>query len=480
MKLFRNVRYRRVAAKTAAVIASIALLLTMPVPVRQAAAGLIDPNLPELVAALLPAVVNITTIRYKAVQAAPDQSGVTQSAESDKSTWFGSGFIVSPEGYVITNKHVVHNGIDFWVYLSDGRRLPADLVAEATGFDIAVIKIRTDKPLPTVKIGDSATVRQGEFVIAIGNPLHYTSTVTTGIISALNRDMHFTPYDDYMQTDAAINQGNSGGPLFNAKGEVIGVNSAIYTTGADTGNIGIGLAIPINDAIATVRHLKDERWGKARLAYIGVRVQSITPDLADAYGLPGPWGSIVLKVMEGTPAESAKLLAGDIITSFEGKASNDSRALVRAIVSNPPGTIVTLGVLRGGKEMKVPVTLTELPPNESYSTFLAEPGIPKPEIPAAALVNFGLQMEAITPELRARYKLDTQQQGAVVTGVAIGSAAADNGINAGSVIVQVRDSVVTSPEDVLRNVEDERNQKHSAVPMLISEPSGLRWVGLPL
>jgi serine protease Do len=444
-----------------------------------AAAGAADPGLPDLVASLLPSVVNITTTRYKAVQIPQGNAVMQQKGEPDLTIWVGSGFIVWPDGYVVTNKHVVHNGVNYWVTLNDGKRLPADLIAEAHGFDIAVI-IRTENTLPVVKIGDSDAVRQGDFVIAIGNPLHHTSTVTTGIVSALNRDIASSIFDDYIQTDAAINQGNSGGPLFNAKGEVIGVNSAIFTTGADTGNVGIGFAIPINDAKFVVTHMRDFQTGRAKPAYLGAQVQSLSPDLADAYDLPGPWGSIVLKVANGTPAAHAKLLSGDVIISFEDKDTRDSRALMRDIVHTLPGATVTLGVVRDGQVQKVPVTLAELPANETYGTFLGEAGIAKPNIPADALVNFGLQMAALTPELRARYKLDEHQEGALITGVAIGSTAADNNINAGSVIVQVRRTAVTSPDDVLENISKEHEQKKSAVPMLIAEPSGLRWVSMKL
>ena len=213
------------------------------------------------------------------------KAAMAQDAEPDKRFFYGSGFIVTPDGHAVTNKHVTHNSVSIWVTLSDGRQLPAELISEAIGLDIAVIKIRTDKPLPTVKLGDSDTVRQGELAIAIGNPLDFASTVTTGVISALNRDMGFTPFDDYMQTDAAINHGNSGGPLFNREGEVIGVNSAIYTTGSDTGNVGIGLVIPINDAKFAVEHMHDARLGKGRLAWLGAQVVSLTPELAGAVRL---------------------------------------------------------------------------------------------------------------------------------------------------------------------------------------------------
>lgn len=457
--------------------AVVSLATALPVVPQAAAAGVEDNGLSDLVATLLPSVVNITTTRYKNIQIPSGDAVIAQAAEPDKSLWYGSGFIVSTDGYVVTNKHVVHNGINFQVTVSDGAQYPADLIGEAVCCDIAVLKIRENRPFVPVKMGNSNTLRQGDFVIAIGNPLGFNSTVTTGIISALNRDFHFTQFDDYIQTDAAINEGNSGGPMFNAKGEVVGVNSALYTTATSTGSIGIGLAIPINDAKFIVAHMRETEMMKMKPAYLGVQIQSLTPDLADAYGLPGPWGSIVLKVLDGTPAAKAKLHAGDIITSLGNDFTADSRALLRAIVQTVPGTTVMLGILRDGTQQTVPVTLTEVPDYGFYGTFLGEPGAPKPELPPEARINFGLRMAAITPELRAKFHLD-QQRGVVITGVAIGSTAANAKINAGFVIVQVRNAAVVSPDDVLKAVGNEHNQMHPFVPMLIAEPSGLRWVSL--
>ena len=342
---------------------AVALMIGLLAVPPAAAAGTKDPALSDLVATLLPSVVNIYVTTYKEIQVVEGKPVMVQDAEPDKRHSFGSGFIVTPDGTVVTNKHVTHNAINIYVTLSDGRRLPADLIAEAMSNDIAVIKIRTDKPLPPVTLGDSNTVRQGDLVIAVGNSLGFTSTVSTGIISALNRDMGFTQFDNYMQTDAAINHGNSGGPLFNAAGAVIGVNSAIYTTGSETGNVGIGLAIPINDAKFVVNHLGEMRPGKAKLGYLGAQVLSLTADLAVTYGLPGPWGSIIVDVLEDSPAAQASLRAGDIITSFDGKDVNDSRALLRAIVETTPETTVALGVWRDGKAEKVSITVTDLPAN---------------------------------------------------------------------------------------------------------------------
>ncbi len=447
---------------------------------KAAAAGLTDRRLPDIVAGLLPSVVNVTTTRYRHIELPSGQSVMAQVAHPDQGLWFGSGFIVTSNGYVVTNKHVVHNGVSFKVTLGDGQQFPATLAAESICCDIAVLKIDADQPFSPVKLGDSDTLRQGDFVIAIGNPLGFNSTVTTGIVSALNRDEHFTPFDDYIQTDAAINQGNSGGPLFNAEGEVIGVNAAIFTTGSDTGNIGIGLAIPINDAKFLVTHLQAALSGEFKPAWLGAEVQSLTPDLAAAYGIAGPWGSIVQRVIDGSPAAQVGLRPGDIITAFGRAFVGDSRALMRAIVATPAGTTVALSVLRDGTARTVPVNLAALPAGESYGTFLGEPGVPKPQLPPEATTNFGLRMAAITPELRDQYKLGARQQGVVITGVAIGSAAANKNINAGAVIVRVRDTAVASPDDVVKAVDDERQRKQPFVPVLIAEPSGLRWVSLQL
>jgi serine protease Do len=452
--------------------------MILPAPSR--AAGVADTGISDLVATLVPGVVNISTTQYKSIELVEGKSVMVQDAEPDKRFFFGSGFIVTPDGHVVTNKHVTHNTISISVILSDGRQLPADLVAEARGFDIAVIKIRTDKPLPTVKLGDSDKVRQGDLAIAIGNPLDFTSTVTTGVISALNRDMGFTPFDDYMQTDAAINHGNSGGPLFNRNGEVIGVNSAIYTTGSDTGNVGINLVIPINDAKFVVEHMRDARLGKGQVAWLGAQVVSVTPELAGAYNLPGPWGSIVAQVPDGTPAAKAQLRTGDIITTFDGKQVSDSRALLRAVIRTEPDKAVRLGILRGGQPMEVPVTLAELPPNQSYGSFLNDPAVAKPDLPPEAFVDFGLLVASITPELRAKYQLSATQQGVVTTGVAIGSAAANKRIDAGTVILRVRDTPIASPAEFRSSIDSERAQKKSFVPLLISQQGALTWVAFAL
>lgn len=474
------------ATTVRAALASAALVLAtaLPTPPPAAAAGIIDPGLPDLVAKLLPSCVNITTWRYEDVQMPTDKSVFTQTAMPSKKETFGSGFIVTTDGYVITNKHVIRNGIRYTVTFADGRVYPADFVAQAEAYDIGVLKIRSsNETWPAVKLGDSDTLRRGDPVIAIGNPLGFQSTVTTGIISALNRDEGLTEFDDYIQTDAAINQGNSGGPLFNLNGEVIAVNSALQTAtqGESNGNIGIGLAIPINDAKFTVLALKARLEGEDwRPAYLGAGILTITPDLAAAYGLAGPWGTIIASIRDGGPAALAKLRTGDIITNFNDKPAPDSRALLRDIIQTKAGSTVKLGVWRDGKLESIPVTLTELPSDYSLPTFLGGGAFPKPDVPASALANFGMQMSAITPDLRTKYKLNAGQQGVIITAVAIGGDAANQSIDAGMVIEKVRDAVVSAPEDVLKSVQTDRQQRRTFVPMLISTADGRRWVAFSL
>jgi serine protease Do len=457
------------------------LMVGLPTAPPATAAGISDPQAIELVAKVLPSCVNIATTRYKRILIVHRESVLVQDPDPDKQRFSGSGFIISTDGLILTNKHVTRNGISYTVTFSDGRQLPADLIEEAVAFDIALLKIRSNETWTPVTLGDSDALRRGEPVIAIGNPLTYSSTVTTGVISAFNRDLGFTEFDDYLQTDAAINQGNSGGPLFNLKGEVIGVNSAIETTGTDTGNIGIGLAIPINDAKFLIKVLLTRAAGNTwHWAWMGATVQTLTPDLAAAYGLPGPWGSVVLAVGDGSPAAQAKLRKGDVIVSMDGKNLTDSRALMRAIVEAGAGETVKLGVWRDGRQDFIPVTLADMPAGWSLPIFLGGAGNPKPELPPEASVNFGLQLSEITPDLRAKYKIDPNQNGAVVTAVALGSEAANRLVDIGAVILAVRDAAVTSPEEVLKALDNERQQKRSFVPVLLSVPGGLRMVPFPL
>jgi serine protease Do len=468
----------------AGLIGALTLMTALPTAPPAAAAGIIDAGLPDLVAKLLPSCVNITVWRYAEVQMPADKSVTTQTAMPDRKEFFGSGFIVTTDGYVVTNKHVIRNGMSYTVTFADGRVYPADFVAQADAYDIGVLKIRSsNQTWPAVKIGDSDTLRQGDPVIAIGNPLGFQSTVTTGIISALNRDEGLTEFDDYIQTDAAINQGNSGGPLFNLKGEVIAVNSALQTAteGVSNGNIGIGLAIPINDAkfvvLALRAKLEGENW---RPAYLGAGLLTISPELAATYGLAGPWGSIIASIRDGGPAALAKLRTGDIIVNVNGKPVPDSRALLRAIIETKAGSTVQFGVWRDGKLESIPVTLAELPADYSLPTFLGGGAVAKPDIPASALANFGMQMSAITPDLRSKYKLSAGQQGVVITAVAIGGDAANQSIDAGTVIEKVRDTAVSSPDEVVKTAQTDLDQRRPFVPMLISTSEGRRWVAFPL
>ena len=310
----------------------------------------------RLVRSLLPSVVNIIA---KAQIARPASDSGTQESASQFQIRVnaGSGFIVNPSGVIVTNWHVVDAAYEIFVTFADGSRASAEVVNAARLVDIALLKVDVGHKLPAVRWGDSSKVQIGDPVLAIGNPLGVGLSVTAGIISALNRNLMDTPYDDFIQTDAPINHGNSGGPLFNLKGEVIGINTALISP--TTGNAGLGFAIPSNDAHFVIDRLQHLGW--VRPAWLGVKIQEVTPDMASALGMADPEGSIVAWVVAGGPADRAGLQVGDIITRFGRKVPTDDRDLLRLIASSPPGEKVTLTLLRDGKTLDVPVTLGEWP-----------------------------------------------------------------------------------------------------------------------
>jgi serine protease Do len=449
------------------VAAAVAALQTVPQPA-WAAGGCAGEE--DLIASLLPMVVNVTTTKYKKNPGANS----TQSGQAlpDKHFFFGSGFIVDPSGVIVTNKHVTAGGIDFSVVLSDGTRMKAELVTEATAFDVAVLRVHPGKPLPAVRIGDSDHLRIGACVIAIGNPLGLSSTVTTGIVSALDRDIRDTKYDDYIQTDAAINHGNSGGPLFNAVGEVIGINTAIYSPSEEGGSIGIGFAIPVNDAHFVVQHLL--AGTPVHPGWLGLSVQQVSPDIADGIGLPRPFGSIVTSVADGGPAAIAGLQPGDVILRFAGKEDTNIRALMRACAMAPLGKSLPVTIWRHGAEQVVKMTLREPPGDiEREKVQMAIAAAPTPVQP-----TLGLQLALVTDATRAEFKLTPGRQGVVVTGVSNGSEAADRGLQPGVIILRVNDDLVTSPDEVQERLEQARGQKRPYVLLLVEYENKVLWVPL--
>ena len=310
-------------------------LLGMKLP---SAAAEIGVDYSPLVATLLPSVVNISTVRTDA----PDREGPA----TDKNTpparrkSLGSGFVIDPTGIIATNRHVIEGAVEITVTFNDGRILGGSLMAVAAGTDLALLKVYPDAPLTAVKWGDSDKLRPGMPVIAIGNPLGYSSSVTAGIISALERDIKSSLYDDYIQTDASINQGNSGGPLFNMRGEVIGIDTAILTTAGSSGSIGIGFALPSNDAQFIIDRLR--RFGRVRPGWIGLGTQPMSSALAEAVGLKGPGGVMVTSIRDDRPGLKDIFQLGDVLLEVDGNPIKDVRTFNRAVGGTPVGEVVPM------------------------------------------------------------------------------------------------------------------------------------------
>jgi serine protease Do len=420
------------------------------------------------IAKMLQTVVNITTHKMST-----DVTDASDKGEPRRVEAFGSGFIIDPSGLIVTNRHVVEGAFDVTVILPDGLALPAKLRGAGRTIDIALIEVTPPKPLPTVTWGDSDKVRVGDQVLAVGNPLGVGESVSAGIVSAKNRDILDTPFDSFIQTDAAINHGNSGGPLFNPRGEVIGVNTAIFSPTEQSGSIGIGFAIPSIDARAAADQLR--RTGELQQGWLGLRAQDVTPNIADAFGLPVPYGTVLVGVETDGPAARAGLQAGDVVLKFGKQVPKDARALARMIAATEIGQPAVLLVWRDHKEQTVTATVAGWPDEQPPS------GDPVPKLVRAVHVDFpdlGLQTAAITAELRAKYKLTETQTGLVITSVTPGSAGDESGLAAGDVIVRVQQAPVTMPADLLARFSDVRTAGRRHVVLLVQDRRGLRWIPL--
>ncbi|HUZ63190.1 MAG TPA: DegQ family serine endoprotease [Acetobacteraceae bacterium] len=389
----------------------------------------------------------------------------------------GSGFIIGASGIIVTNNHVIDHANTIKVTLHDGSTFTAKLLGHDDTTDLAVLKISAGHPLPFVSFGDSAKARIGDWVLAIGNPYGLGGSVSAGIVSARGRNIQQGPYDDFIQTDAAINRGNSGGPLFNMDGQVIGINTAIYSPSG--GSIGIGFAIPADLAKVVVAQLR--QYGKARRGWLGVRIQSVTPDIAAALGLPHAEGALVAGVIDGGPAAGAKIASGDVILRFNNAPVQDMHSLPRMVAETAIGSTVPVEVWHKGKSVTLQIKLTQMPAEPTLAA-LATPPKPKPA-PAPSLpeiAGLGLHLAPLSPALRDKYQVRADLNGVVVTAVKPGSPAAKNGVTAGDVIVEVQQFDVRTPQDVQARIKAVRQQKRPSVLMLVEGGAGTRWVPLPL
>ncbi len=346
----------------------------------------------------------------------------------------GSGFVISPEGLIVTNNHVVEDARDVKVTFASGEEYQAKVIGRDPKTDLAVVKVEAKTPLPSVPLGDSDALRVGDWVVAIGNPFGLEGTVTAGIVSAKGRQIGAGPYDDFLQTDAAINPGNSGGPLFNLKGEVVGINTAIVARGQ-----GVGFAIPINLAKALLPQLRDE--GRVTRAWLGVVVQPVTPALARSLRLPEPRGALVSDVVLEGPAAKGGVRQGDVVVGFQGKPVDDSVQLPRVVAGVKPGTRAEVRVIRNGKPETLTVTLGRMPDEEQQAS---RPGEDREDGPARA----GLAL-ADVPRQVARQLNVPAGRGAVVTAVQTGSPAERAGLQPGDVILEVNRKAVSGAQSAI-------------------------------
>src|SRR5262247_1344758 len=387
----------------------------------------------------------------------------------------GSGFIVDPDGIVITNNHVISDADEINVILNNGEKLKAEIVGRDQKTDLAVLKVKPDRPLKAVKFGDSDNLRIGEWVIAIGNPFGLGGSVTAGIVSARNRDINSGPYDSYIQTDASINRGNSGGPLFNINGEVIGINTAIYSPSG--GSIGIGFAVPSKNAVAVVDQLR--QFGEMRRGWLGVRIQQVTDDIAESLGMKPARGALVAGVDDKGPAKPAGIEPGDVIVKFDGKDIKEMKDLPRIVADTPVGKDVDVLVVRKGKEESKTVKLGRLEDAEKVQAAAKTDN--KDEDKSVVKKTLGLDLSNLTEDLRKRYKIKDSVKGVVITGVEGGSAAAEKRLSPGDVIVEVAQEAVSNADAVQKRIDALKKEGRKSALLLVANAEGeLRFVALSL
>lgn len=398
-----------------------------------------------------------------------------QQHRNAKVTSLGSGFIIDSTGYIVTNNHVIDEATDIQVTTTDGKQYPAKLVGTDPKTDLALLKIEAKQPLPSVSFGDSDKERVGDWIMAVGNPFGLGGTVTAGIVSARGRDINSGPFDDYLQLDAAINQGNSGGPTFSTDGDVIGINTAIASPNG--GSVGIGFAIPSNLAKPVIEALRQH--GSVERGWLGVQIQKVTPDLAKAMGLPQAEGALVAQVQDGSPATKV-LKTGDVIVGYNGQTVDEMRELPRLVAATKPQTKVDLTIWRDHQmqkvslvigKLKVEEKIAEARPSEEDTTTTAS------TVDVAAL---GASFSPLNAETRKQLNLDKDVKGVVVSNVADDSPLAAQGIGDGDIVERIGDTVVTKPEDISRLTKEAKANHQDVVMMLVNHHGQEMFVAIRL
>jgi serine protease Do len=393
-----------------------------------------------------------------------------------KSSSLGSGFVIDASGIVITNNHVVGDANDIMVIFTDGRKLKAEVIGKDPKVDVAVLRVKSDKPLKTVKFGDSDKMRVGDDVMAVGNPFGLGETVTAGIVSARNRNIDSGPYDNFIQTDASINKGNSGGPLFNMAGEVIGINTAILSPSG--GSIGIGFATPASSVVPVIAQL--EEFHETRRGWLGVRIQNVDDSIAESLGLGTARGALVAGVEPNGPAKPAGLLSGDVIVKFDGKDIKESRDLPKLVASLPVGKEVEVVIIRKGEEITKTVKLGRLEDGEKVAAVATgddEATVEKKAISKA----FGMELSGLSDETRKTFKIKDGLKGVVVSAVEPNSPAAEKGLQPGDVIEEVNQQAVSAPGEVSKAIDALKKAGKKSALMLVANGTGdVRFVALAI
>ena len=375
----------------------------------------------------------------------------------------------------MTNNHVISEADEITVILNDGTRLKAELIGKDQKTDLALLRVKPDKPLKAVKFGESEKLRLGEWVIAIGNPFSLGGSVTAGIVSARNRDINSGPYDNYIQTDASINRGNSGGPLFNLDGEVVGINTAIISPSG--GSIGIGFAVPAKTAVPVIDQLR--QFGETRRGWLGVRIQQVTDEIAESLNIKPPRGALVAGVDDKGPAKPSGIEPGDVIVKFDGKEIKEMRDLPRVVADTPVGKQTPVVVIRKGKEETKTVTLGRLEDGEKVAA--AEPkngGVPDQNVVKKTL---GIELANMSGDLRKRYNIKDTVNGVVITAIDASSPAADKRLSPGDVIIEIAQEAITNTDDFQAKVDKlKKDGRRSALLLIAGADGELRFVALSL
>ena len=489
-------------ATTAVATAVIAALhFGMPTQNANAAAAPVDKSIPpasvqiappsfaQLIEAVQPAVVSIASSRsfpegmmnfeekFEWPEGSPFQkffeehfkNRIPEGMPSPEMQGMGSGFIVDSDGYVVTNNHVIAEAEEITVILHDGSRYEAKVKGRDPKTDLALLKIEASEELPYVRFGNSDKARVGDWVVAVGNPFGLGGSVSAGIISARGRDIQSGPYDDYLQVDAPINRGNSGGPLFDASGRVVGVNTAIFSPSG--GSVGIGFAIPASLAEPVIAELKND--GRVDRGWLGVHIQNIDEALAESMDLAKQEGALVASVEPDSPAERAGFEPGDVIVKFGDEEVENARALPRMVADSDKGDIVAVEIWRDGKQQSLDVTLGSMPTKEVVAmsrTEEADDGTPK----------LGLTLSVLSKEAKQHYKLSDDEVGVLIVDVDRDGPAAKKGLQRGDIITRVGRTKVTSPDEVANEVKRAATEEHKTVLLLIKRDGISRFVAVSL